>query len=91
MHCHIEDADAMFTSADDTISADESFWEIGQYRRTVKRVDDGYLSCKEFTQMVKERIEIEQKHATMLKEHAERWKKKLDHGTMKLYLLLLGN
>ncbi|XP_014676207.1 PREDICTED: protein kinase C and casein kinase substrate in neurons protein 2-like [Priapulus caudatus] len=68
-------------SADDTIAVDVgSFWEVGNYRRTVKRVDDGHLACKEFVQMVKERCDIEQKYATLLKEHGERWKKKLDHG-----------
>lgn len=69
------------TTADDAIIAGtDSFWETGQYRRTVKRVDDGYFLCKELIQMIKDRCEIETKYAQMLKKHSEDWHKKLDSG-----------
>lgn len=73
---------------DDVLVVDSgSFWEPGQYRRTVKRVDDGYSMCKELVNMIRDRCEIETKYAQALKKHAEDWHKKIEHspayGTMK--------
>ncbi|XP_014665902.1 PREDICTED: protein kinase C and casein kinase substrate in neurons protein 1-like isoform X2 [Priapulus caudatus] len=71
----------MTSSADDTlVIGSDSFWEVGQYRRTVKRVDDGYALSKELIQMIKDRCDIETKYAHMLKKHSEEWRKKLDSG-----------
>eukprot|EP00041_Stephanoeca_diplocostata_P019657 m.427670 g.427670 ORF g.427670 m.427670 type:complete len:547 (+) comp21363_c1_seq17:197-1837(+) len=55
-----------------------NFWEIGEYKRVIKRIDDGGTHVDDFRQMVQERAGIEKKYAGMLKEWSKRWEGKLD-------------
>ncbi len=43
------------------------FWHVGNYKRIVKKVEDGAKFCEEFSQMLTERAEIESLYAKKLK------------------------
>lgn len=58
----------------------DNFWEIGAYRRVVKRVDDGAALVDEFRTMVQERALIEKKYASMLNSWSSKWESKIDKG-----------
>jgi len=61
-------------SEEDFIAAmTDSFWDIGNYKRVVKRVDDGAKLCVEYVKMINERAEIEAKYAKRLQEWAKKW------------------
>jgi hypothetical protein len=53
--------------------SNESFWEIGQYKRTVKRCEDGYKLCNDIVQMIAERADLEKSHAKSLKTWSKKW------------------
>lgn len=65
----------------------DSFWEIGQYKRTVKRCEDGYKLCNDIVQMISERAELEKHYSKSLKAWSKRWgdylQKGSEYGTMK--------
>lgn len=65
----------------------DSFWEIGQYKRTVKRCEDGYRVCNDFIQMISDRADIEKAYAKSLKNWSKKWNDYLnkgsEYGTMK--------
>ena len=47
--------------------ADFNFWEINNYKKTVKRMEDGARLCDDFMKMVNERAEIESSYYNKLK------------------------
>lgn len=47
--------------------ADFNFWEINNYKKTVKRMDDGARLCEDFMKMVSERAEIESSYYSKMK------------------------
>ena len=51
----------------------DSFWEIGKYKRTVKRAEDGFRLSEDLIAMVQERIAIEKKYAKSLKVWSQKW------------------
>ena len=51
----------------------DSFWEIGKYKRTVKRAEDGFRLSEDLIAMVQERIAIEKKYAKSLKLWSQKW------------------
>ena len=65
----------------------DSFWEIGQYKRTVKRCEDGYKICNDLVQMITERADIEKAYSKSLKSWSKKWSEYLnkgsEYGTMK--------
>lgn len=64
-----------------------SFWEIGQYGRTVKRMENGHKLSNELILMIQERSDIEKKYSKSLKHWSKRWneliEKGADYGTTK--------
>uniref|UniRef100_A0A1I8JEQ0 F-BAR domain-containing protein n=1 Tax=Macrostomum lignano TaxID=282301 RepID=A0A1I8JEQ0_9PLAT len=73
---------------DDNVEvSSDSFWEIGQYKKTVKRVDDGFELCTRLMQLIQERADIEKGYSANLKKWSLKWKAFLDkgpeYGTMK--------
>ena len=62
------------------LSSEGSFWEIGQFRRTVKRVDDGHRLCNDLMLLLQERSEIERKYSKSLKHWSKRWNELIDKG-----------
>uniref|UniRef100_A0A1I8F1E8 FCH domain-containing protein n=1 Tax=Macrostomum lignano TaxID=282301 RepID=A0A1I8F1E8_9PLAT len=54
---------------DDNVEvSSDSFWEIGQYKKTVKRVDDGFELCTRLMQLIQERADIEKGYSANLKK-----------------------
>lgn len=67
-------------NAEFLLDAQKSFWEVGQYRRTVKRLDDGYEMCNKLMLLLQERAEIEKKYAKNLKQWSAKWNAIIDKG-----------
>jgi len=56
----------------------DNFWELGAYRRIIKRVDEGAFLVDEFKTMVQERAMIERKYSSMLKDWAKKWETRIE-------------
>ncbi|XP_065316563.1 protein kinase C and casein kinase II substrate protein 3-like isoform X2 [Gordionus sp. m RMFG-2023] len=57
-----------------------SFWDLGQYKRTVKRIEDGYRLSTEYSSMLQERGAIEEGYAKALRAWSKKWDEKMDKG-----------
>lgn len=62
------------------LQALESFWEPGNYKRTTKRVEDGYRLCNDLVQLVQERCDIEKNYAKSLHSWSKKWNDTISRG-----------
>ncbi|XP_018336704.1 protein kinase C and casein kinase substrate in neurons protein 1 isoform X2 [Agrilus planipennis] len=62
------------------IATSDSFWEPGNYKKTTKRIEDGYRLCGDLITLVNERAEIEKAYAKSLKAWSKKWNDLIEKG-----------
>ena len=65
------------------IASSDSFWEPGNYKRTTKRIEDGYKLCNELMTLVQERADIEKTYAKSLKSWSKKWNDLIEKGELR--------
>ena len=73
--------DKQGVEGDEEVSAStNSFWDVGNYRKVLERMDNGARLCDDLHRMLQERSEIELKYAKSLKIWKKRWEEIVDKG-----------
>lgn len=62
------------------IATSDSFWEPGNYKKTTKRIEDGYKLCQELISLVSERADIERNYAKAMKAWSKKWNDAIEKG-----------
>lgn len=68
-----------------------SLRQPGNYKRTVKRIDDGHKLCNELINCFQERAKIEKAYSQQLSEWAKKWRFAIEKGEHVRCLAESGN
>ena len=61
-------------------ASSDSFWDIRNYQRVVKRIENGARLCSDLVKMSQERVEIEAKYTRGLQQWAKKWEDVVSKG-----------
>ncbi|XP_071453206.1 protein kinase C and casein kinase substrate in neurons protein 1 isoform X2 [Hetaerina americana] len=69
-------------SAEDNllVAGSDSFWEPGNYKRTTRRVEDGFKLCGDLEKLVQERADLEKGYAKGLRAWSKKWNDLIEKG-----------
>jgi len=57
-----------------------NFWDVGSYRKTIKRIEDGAVLLDDLKSMMQERAKIEKQYAQSLQQWSKKWDGKIMRG-----------
>lgn len=60
-------------------------FQVGNYKWTTKRVEDGHRLCDDFMKLVQERAEIEKAYAKSLKDWSKKWNTTIVKGWLNMF------
>ena len=72
----------MSITGDDLQASSDSFWEVDQFKRTVKRQEDGLRLCSELMTLIQERADIEKMYSKNLRTWAKKWGDAIEKGNL---------
>ena len=72
----------MSSNDEAVVATGDSFWDVGCYKRTVTRAEDGAKLCSEFMTLIQERAEIEKHYVKSLKAWSHKWNDSIAKGEM---------
>lgn len=77
----VSDSQSTLDSEDDSFS----FWQIGNYKKTLKRCDNGSKLGSELSKMIEERAQLEDSYVRSLKNWYKKWNQDLNSKELPEY------
>lgn len=67
--------------------ANFDWFQVGNYKWTTKRIEDGHRLCDDFMKLVQDRAEIEKNYAKSLKDWSKKWQSHIVKGLLRTFSL----